>query len=379
MAFTCETCCEVRAAKFSPDGSIVLTGAGDGTAAFWSGDGVRLCTLEGHTDVVKSVDFSTCGQMAATASADGTARVWAVPSGKCLQVYRGAAQDAKECFGVFASTAREFSASEQFLGLHQKLADSYLADIANLRDAYEGVGSTTLGVGRQTSPQQTDDKLLANRRVLSTAPSPAVGSQSFIPANVRTLLDEHYEGSGVEREEEDHMPQIDLKPHRYFKASIKEKNISQKRTVSLDALGNFVTSRSQEELQQPKADEASSCIGSILFSKALHPGGHFRTGWNLAVALCVLHDFIFVPLEVFNPPRSLPLTIMEWSTQIFWNFDFLVSLRTGYYFKGALVMDAGKSARHYMRTWMSFDILLISLDWTITWIDASQGIQTDDQ
>eukprot|EP00913_Durusdinium_trenchii_P001893 g1752.t1 len=45
--------------------------------------------LEGHTDVVKSVDFSACGQMAATASADGTARVWAVPSGKCLQVYRG--------------------------------------------------------------------------------------------------------------------------------------------------------------------------------------------------------------------------------------------------------------------------------------------------
>ena len=44
---------------------------------------------EGHTDVVKSVDFSACGQMAATASADGTARVWAVPSGKCLQVYRG--------------------------------------------------------------------------------------------------------------------------------------------------------------------------------------------------------------------------------------------------------------------------------------------------
>lgn len=80
---------EVRAAKFSPDGSMVLTGAGDGTAAIWSSNGTRLCTLEGHTDVVKSVDFSTCGQMAASASADGTARVWAVPSGKLLQVYRG--------------------------------------------------------------------------------------------------------------------------------------------------------------------------------------------------------------------------------------------------------------------------------------------------
>lgn len=80
---------EVRAAKFSPDGSMVLTGAGDGTAAIWSSNGLRLCTLEGHTDVVKSVDFSTCGQMAASASADGTARVWAVPSGKLLQVYRG--------------------------------------------------------------------------------------------------------------------------------------------------------------------------------------------------------------------------------------------------------------------------------------------------
>lgn len=34
--------------------------------------------------------------------------------------------------------------------------------------------------------------------------------------------------------------------------------------------------------------------------------------------------------------------------------------------------------RDLVLVWLSWD-LRISLDWTITWIDASQGIQTDDQ
>ena len=170
-------------------------------------------------------------------------------------------------------------------------------------------------------------------------------------------------GADSSGEDLDVMPVIDFRPHTCFKQSTREKKGSQRRTVSIDALGQTTTSKVDQKKH--------SCFQR--HQSALHPGGHFRTGWNLAVAICVLHDLIFVPLEVFELPKSVPLTALEWMTQIFWNFDFLVSLRTGYYQNGALVLDPWKAFQQYARTWMPFDCFLISLDWAIVWIDATDA------
>jgi hypothetical protein len=67
----------VSEARFSPDGSLVVTASADGTARIWRTDGTgKPLILAGHTDMVYSATFSPDGSRILTASADGTARIW---------------------------------------------------------------------------------------------------------------------------------------------------------------------------------------------------------------------------------------------------------------------------------------------------------------
>jgi len=66
---------------FSPDGSVLAAGTGDGRALLWdSKSGELLLTLTGHGERV-SLAFSPDGSRLATVSWDGTAKVWDARSG----------------------------------------------------------------------------------------------------------------------------------------------------------------------------------------------------------------------------------------------------------------------------------------------------------
>lgn len=58
----------VAEARFSSDGTKVLTSYFDGTARIWP--------LRGHTSIVKTARFSQDGKYLVTASDDGSARIW---------------------------------------------------------------------------------------------------------------------------------------------------------------------------------------------------------------------------------------------------------------------------------------------------------------
>lgn len=75
----------VSSAEWSPDGTQILTGSYDATAAIWDAvTGSLKYQLNGHRDRVLRVTFSPDGRIAATASADGTVRLWSVSTGACL-------------------------------------------------------------------------------------------------------------------------------------------------------------------------------------------------------------------------------------------------------------------------------------------------------
>jgi WD40 repeat protein/outer membrane protein OmpA-like peptidoglycan-associated protein len=67
----------IISAKFSPDGTKILTGSADRTMRLWDAyTGASLLTFEGHSGLVSGVDFNFDGSKVLSTSYDNTARIW---------------------------------------------------------------------------------------------------------------------------------------------------------------------------------------------------------------------------------------------------------------------------------------------------------------
>ncbi|KAI0323481.1 WD40 repeat-like protein, partial [Cubamyces sp. BRFM 1775] len=78
-----------RSLSFSPTGKELLTGSDDGTVNLWDvATGANLNTWKAHTDWVRSVAWSPDGTLAASASDDKTVRLWRVASPEKMVVLR---------------------------------------------------------------------------------------------------------------------------------------------------------------------------------------------------------------------------------------------------------------------------------------------------
>ncbi|CAK9105650.1 Potassium/sodium hyperpolarization-activated cyclic nucleotide-gated channel 2 (Brain cyclic nucleotide-gated channel 2) (BCNG-2) [Durusdinium trenchii] len=110
-------------------------------------------------------------------------------------------------------------------------------------------------------------------------------------------------------------------------------------------------------------------VKNVREMRALHPAGHFKTMWNMLVAACVLHDLVIIPVYVFDPPENVPLKVLEWMTQIFWQADLIVGAFTGFYRRGTLILDIRKAAWQYLVTWGVFDFLLVIMGWLFIFLD----------
>lgn len=140
----------------------------------------------------------------------------------------------------------------------------------------------------------------------------------------------------------------------------KDYKFSQSRRQSRTALVT-VTSTSVQKVEQVQK--------GVRRMNAFHPAGPFKTFWNMLVAACVLHDLVIIPVYVFDPPENVPLKVLEWMTQIFWQADLIVGALTGFYRKGTLILEIRKSAWQYLVTWGTFDFGLVIMGWLFIFLD----------
>jgi len=112
----------------------------------------------------------------------------------------------------------------------------------------------------------------------------------------------------------------------------------------------------------------------------LHPSGTARTIWNVLTVIALVWDIIVIPMEFFDLPKTVLLSVLTWLTVLFWSVDMLFSFSTGIYRKGVLVMEPKVIALAYIRSWFPLDVLLVSFDWlSLTTISASAPNHEMDQ
>jgi WD40 repeat protein len=81
---------EVWDAVFSPDGKFVVTASSDKSAIVWdAATGEKSAILKGHSGVVETAAFSPDGTRVVTASDDATARVWDAETGQMIETLTG--------------------------------------------------------------------------------------------------------------------------------------------------------------------------------------------------------------------------------------------------------------------------------------------------
>ncbi len=80
----------VGAVAFSPDATLIVTGAEDHVVRLWQRETGRLVRrMVGHSSAVTAVGFSPDGAIIASTSHDRTARLWDVRSGRMLRTLQG--------------------------------------------------------------------------------------------------------------------------------------------------------------------------------------------------------------------------------------------------------------------------------------------------
>ena len=78
----------VRAVAYTPDGTMVVTGSDDKTAALWSHDGFLIRDFKGHEDGVDALAVTPDGAQLVTQSNDHTVRLWNMTDGSLVHLFR---------------------------------------------------------------------------------------------------------------------------------------------------------------------------------------------------------------------------------------------------------------------------------------------------
>jgi len=74
---------------------------------------------------------------------------------------------------------------------------------------------------------------------------------------------------------------------------------------------------------------------------------------------------ITIPLQAFSLPHLTILEVMDWIIVVYWTLDVVASFLTGVYINGKLDMRPQYIARHYSRTWLPFDLVLVLPEWVM--------------
>eukprot|EP00434_Breviolum_minutum_P018132 symbB.v1.2.015995.t1/scaffold1193.1/size133507/14 len=97
----------------------------------------------------------------------------------------------------------------------------------------------------------------------------------------------------------------------------------------------------------------------------LNPTGHFRNLWDFIGICLLILDTMILPFQFVNANFYSLYPSLAVNSRIgafYWASDIVLSFRTGYIKKGALIASAARIRWHYLRTWFIPDLIVTVID-----------------
>jgi len=100
------------------------------------------------------------------------------------------------------------------------------------------------------------------------------------------------------------------------------------------------------------------------FSRLItYPSSRKRVCWDIVGIIMLTYDLVVLPLQAFPLPESEFTWCVGWVVRIFWSLDLVLNFFVGYFENGILIVSPERIAKHYLCTFLLFDVFLISIDW----------------
>ena len=101
----------------------------------------------------------------------------------------------------------------------------------------------------------------------------------------------------------------------------------------------------------------------------IQPAGRFRLLWDACGLVLIMMDAFVLPVALaweleggWQSPGGIVLLLIFWVSVVFWSADVFLNFITAFYRSGKLVSDSPSIVRHYVQTWLVFDVALLTLD-----------------
>eukprot|EP00928_Gymnodinium_smaydae_P000079 TRINITY_DN10034_c0_g1_i1.p1 TRINITY_DN10034_c0_g1~~TRINITY_DN10034_c0_g1_i1.p1 ORF type:complete len:835 (+),score=129.98 TRINITY_DN10034_c0_g1_i1:333-2837(+) len=94
------------------------------------------------------------------------------------------------------------------------------------------------------------------------------------------------------------------------------------------------------------------------------PESYFRVVWDILGLANLMLDLVWLPVQVFDPPKSVFMFVLSLLSLSYWTLDMVASCITMYYKSdGNLESSPRKIVLHYLRTWFLIDFGVVLTEW----------------
>mmetsp|Transcript_40887 Transcript_40887/g.94954 ORF Transcript_40887/g.94954 Transcript_40887/m.94954 type:complete len:761 (-) Transcript_40887:89-2371(-) len=135
--------------------------------------------------------------------------------------------------------------------------------------------------------------------------------------------------------------------------------------------------RSAFSSEQTKAAKASVRINDFVKDESclqpfvIPPQSRIQLAWSLMASCLILWDAITIPLEMFNVQElSHMLQLVGYFSFTFWMLDVPLHFFFGVQLEGTTELRPAKLAKLYIRGWFIVDVLVVSMDMMIYFLEA---------